>query len=404
MFTENLKKSDCCGCMACANICGKSAITMKHDKCGFYYPIVDETKCVNCGLCQKVCPMEDTFTGVDASPDIYALRNRDPQILKGSSSGGMFTLLAKWVISQNGVVYGVAFDKDYKVLHMRAQSMEEASAFCTSKYVESDLSKVYVSLSQDLKSGKTVLLTGTPCQIAGVQKFLRTRHIPTDNLYTCDNICHGVPSRMLWKDYLKILKEKYIAKDDRITGINMRSKRVSWKKQVMDVTLEKGNLESVMRHPSFNRFFLSLYGNRPSCFHCHYTSYKRPGDFTLGDFWNVENAGVTFDVEGGVNLVLVNTPKGQKLFDQLKEEADYQSVSKKASWQPHLEYSAKPPAKQAAFWHEYTESNDKEMIMRKYMQGSFLTKVIRKVTPFLRKTGLYGFAGKMYKTLLVRKK
>lgn len=93
--------------MACANICGKSAITMKHDKCGFYYPIVDETKCVNCGLCQKVCPMEDTFTGVDASPDIYALRNRDPQILKGSSSGGMFTLLAKWVISQNGVVYGV---------------------------------------------------------------------------------------------------------------------------------------------------------------------------------------------------------------------------------------------------------------------------------------------------------
>ena len=118
----------------------------------------------------------------------------------------------------------------------------------------------------------------------------------------------------------------------------------------------------------------------------------------------MENAGVTFDVEGGVNLVLVNTPKGQKLFDQLKGEADYQSVSKKASWQPHLEYSAKPPAKQVAFWHEYTESNDKEMIMRKYMQGSFLTKVIRKVTPFLRKTGLYGFAGKMYKTLLVRKK
>ena len=110
----------------------------------------------------------------------------------------------------------------------------------------------------------------------------------------------------------------------------MRSKRVSWKKQVMDVTLEKGNLESVMEDFSFNRFFLSLYGNRPSCFHCHYTSYKRPGDFTLGDFWNVENAGVTFDVEGGVNLVLVNTPKGQKLFDQLKGEADYQSVSKKA--------------------------------------------------------------------------
>ena len=101
---------------------------------------------------------------------------------------------------------------------------------------------------------------------------------------------------------LKPLKEKYIAKDDRITGINMRSKRVSWKKQVMDVTLEKGNLESVMEDFSFNRFFLSLYGNRPSCFHCHYTSYKRPGDFTLGDFWNVENAGVTFDVEGGVNL------------------------------------------------------------------------------------------------------
>lgn len=404
MFLDSQKKMDCCGCMACSQVCGVSAITMKQDKQGFYYPVVDTEKCVNCGLCRKVCPMEENYVGQNAEPDIYALRNRDSKVLNSSSSGGTFTLLAKWILERNGVIYGVAFDREYRVKHMRAECMETAGAFRTSKYVESDISAVYRDISQDLRDGRKVLLTGTPCQISGVLKFLRTKKVNMENLYTCDNICHGVPSRKIWKDYISILKKKYIAEDDEIISVNMRSKKVSWKQQVMDVKLRKGNIDEVVEEFSFNKFFLSLFGNRPSCFRCRYTSYKRPSDFTLGDFWNVENANVPFDIEGGVNVVLINTEKGKQVFSEICKEAQIHKVTKQAGWQPHLEYSAKPPKKQDEFWKEYCSTEDKEAVMRKYMKGSFLSKLIRIATPVLTKVGLYGFAGKMYKVLLVRKK
>ena len=216
---------------------------------------------------------------------------------------------------------------------MRADSAQSAAAFRTSKYVQSDPSQIYQSICTDLKNGLTVLLTGTPCQIAGVTRFLEAKHADTANLYTCDNICHGVPSPGVWKDYLKILESRYMDTDAQITSINMRSKRVSWKKQVMDVSVSKGNLLPVLEEFSFNKIFLSLFPVRPSCFHCHFTSYKRPADFTLGDFWNVDSAGIKFDVTGGVNEVLVNTEKGQKLFAAVRENAVCQPVSKAAGWQ-----------------------------------------------------------------------
>jgi hypothetical protein len=184
----------------------------------------------------------------------------------------------------------------------------------------------------------------------------------------------------------------------------MRSKKVSWKQQVMEVQLKKGNIDKVIDDFSFNRFFLSLYGNRQSCFQCRYTSYKRPADFSLGDFWNVENANIRFDVEGGVNVVLLNTEKGRAAFSKICGQANVQKVSMEACWQPHLEYSTKPPAKQEEFWKEYRAASDKEPVIRKYMKGSPLTRLIRTVSPFLRKMGLYGFAGKMYKILLVERR
>ena len=318
----------------------------------------------------------------------------------------MFSLLADWTLAKNGVIYGVSFDESFEVRHMRADSTEAAAAFRTSKYVQSDPSAIYDSICDDLKNGRTVLLTGTPCQIAGVCRFLDARHADTTNLYTCDNICHGVPSPGAWKDYLEILKTRYMDSDARITAINMRSKRVSWKKQVMDVSVSKGNINSVLEEFSFNKIFLSLFPVRPSCFHCHFASYKRPADFSLGDFWNVDSAGIKFDVNGGVNEVLVNTEKGRKLFAEISKNTAFQPVSKAAGWQPHLEYSAKAPGKQDVFWSEYNHARDleaKEALLRKYMKGSMLTRVIRKVNPILQKTGLYSFAGKMYKIVFVKK-
>lgn len=404
MFLDNHSKKDCCGCTACSQVCNASAITMKQDKCGFFYPVVDKNKCKDCGLCEKVCPMLENYTAQEAEPDIYALRNPSKKVLSESSSGGMFTLLAGWILQQQGVIYGVAFDDGFRVRHTRAESENDYQKFRTSKYVESDISEIYTQILADLKDGRTVLVTGTPCQISAVNKFLKVKRADTSRLYTCDNICHGVPSRKLWEDYLNILRTNYIASDDEITHINMRSKKVSWKEQVLDIRLKKGNIDKTVEDFSFNRFFLSLYGNRPSCFNCRYTSYKRPGDFSLGDFWNCEQAGLPFSIEDGVNVVLVNTPKGQAIFDLLKEQAETKAVTKKECWQPHLEYSAKPPAKRKEFWQEYLAASDKEAVMRKYMKGSLVTRTVRLLSPFLRKTGLYNLAGKLYKVILVKKR
>lgn len=406
MLTATQMKQDCCGCMACSFSCPKSAISMKEDECGFLYPEINHELCVHCNLCTKVCPLQNTYTGADAVPDIYALQNHQKAIVSESSSGGMFSLLADWTLAQGGVIYGVSFDEGFQVRHMRADSAEKAAAFRTSKYVQSDPSHIYQTICDDLANGLTVLLTGTPCQIAGVARFLEIKHADTTSLYTCDNICHGVPSPGVWKDYLEILKSKYMDTDAQITSINMRSKRVSWKKQVMDISVSKGNLLPVLEEFSFNKIFLSLFPVHPSCFHCHYTSYKRLADFTLGDFWNVDSAGIKFDVTGGVNEVLVNTEKGRKLFVLIRENAVYQPVSKAAGWQPHLEYSTKAPGNQEAFWTEYSAAADlktKEALLRKYMKGSTLTRIIRKVNPILQKTGLYSIAGKMYKKVFVKK-
>lgn len=404
MFLDSGDKNQCCGCMACSQICSVSVIEMKQDEKGFFYPVLDKEKCVNCGRCRKVCPMEENFVGQTAEPDIYAVKNKKEEVLKNSSSGGMFSVLAEWVLAQNGVVYGVAFDESFTVRHMRATGKEQVLAFRGSKYVESDISEVYRSLENDLKNSLTVLLTGTPCQISAVTKYLTQRRTDTEKLYTCDNICHGVPSRKVWSDYLDILKKKYIAADDEITYIHMRSKKVSWKVKTLDIRLGSGNIDEKVNELSFNKLYETLLLHRTSCFNCKYTSYMRLADFSVGDFWNAESSQLAFDIEGGVNTVLVNTEKGRTLFETLRPFMEVENISKEAAWQAHLEYSSKKPSKYEEFWKEYNEASDKEIVICRYMKGSLLTRIIRKMSPVLRKLGLYTLAGKLYKVIIVRKK
>lgn len=403
MFLDNQEKKDCCGCMACSQICPKSAIDMKKDERGFKYPDVNKEKCINCGLCEKVCPMKKNYVGQSAEPVIYAVHHRSEKVLQRSSSGGVFSIIADYILKNNGIVYGVGYDDGFVVKHQRATTKGEVNKFRTSKYVESDMTAIYDHIVFDLKCGYLVLVTGTPCQISAVTKYLELKHISQENLYTCDNICHGVPSSMVWMDYLKILREKYIEPNDEICFINMRSKKDSWKDKKFEIVLKHGNIDSIVKEFSFNRFYQSMYGTRKSCFSCRYTSYKRPSDITVGDFWNIDNAGILFDVSGGVSEVLINTEKGKKLFKEIEEKADAQTISKELAWQLHLEKSSRCPSKQEKFWDEYIYAEDKEMVIRKYMNGSFLTRLIRFTTPILQKTGLYGAAGKLYKIVIVRK-
>ncbi len=405
MLYEGQKKQDCCGCTACSSICPVGAIKIRSDAKGFRYPQVDQDKCIHCNKCRKVCPMEMTLVGKDADPDVYAVQNKNPDITAESSSGGMFTLLAQEIIAQGGTVYGAVFDSRFLVTHRRAQTMEQVAPMRTSKYVESDISGCFRNVAGDLSSGKPVLFTGTPCQVSSMNRYLELRRIDTSAYYTCDNICHGVPSRMVWKDYLDIMKTKYMKPEDQITGINMRSKKVSWKKQVMEIRTQDGCIKEAEEALSFNRLFLTLNLNRSSCFNCRYTSYARPADFSLGDFWNVEQAGITsFDTTKGVNEVLVNTDKGRELFEKIRDKAEVAKTDKEKAWQPHLEYSAAAPKTRTAFWEAYTSAEDKEPVLRRYIKGSALSRVIRTVSPILRKTGLYTVAGRMYRKVFVKGK
>ena len=402
MYFESHIKADCCGCTACSNACPKGAITMTADECGFVYPVIDEASCVNCGLCRRICIFKEKIKDSDNHGKYYAIRSKDDDLVLKSSSGGFFTLAANEIFRRGGVVYGVAYGEGFSVEHSRAENMDGASAFRTSKYVQSNTDGIFDSVRSDLTGGKTVYFTGTPCQVAGLLAYLSAKGTNTTNLYTCDNICHGVSSPLVFGDYMESLK-KHVDPADTIASVNMRYKRGNKARTVLQITTQKGDTVPVDDY-SYYRLFLNRIANRPSCFECKFTSYTRVGDLSVGDFWNDSEKEFPYDSGIGMNEVLVNTAKGQELFDIIKQNALSTEVSREKAWQPHLEYATQKPKKYENFWEEYLVTNDREQIIRKYLKPSPLFKVINTVTPILRKTGLYSLFGKLYKVVLVKKK
>ena len=401
-YSKTRDSHDCCGCYACEKICAVNAITLKEDERGFFYPVLDETVCVNCGRCETVCPMEKNYAEETAEPDIYAAVYKNPKVVRRSSSGGVFSVLCKWIIDHGGSVYGAAFDDTFTVKHERGVTVKDIRRFMGSKYVESCLEDVYEQAAEDLRKGKYVLLSGTPCQISALRSWMELKRVPTEKMYSVDVICHGVPSRKVWKDYLNIIQTRYAGSDHRVKAVNMRSKHASWEKQEFRILAEGKRIDREVRDFSFNKIFLSLNLHRSSCFNCRYTSYKRPGDFSLGDFWNYKQAKLGFSPKAGLSEVFVNTEKGRILFQEISANLNFQPISKELCWQPHLEFSAKEPKTRETFWRDYLLASDKEAVLKKYMKGGFVTKVIHVVTPVLRKTGLYTAAGKFYRNVFKR--
>ena len=191
-------KQDCCGCTACVQRCPKHCISLKEDEEGFLYPIVDENICINCGLCEKVCPWLNHLEPI--SPiEVLAVKNRNEAERMASSSGGVFIALAKEVLSKGGVVFGAVFDENWEVRHTYAETLEAVKPMMGSKYLQSRIGDSYQEAEKFLKEGRQVLFTGTPCQITGLHKFLRKEY---SNLLSVDFLCHGVPSPGVWRRYL----------------------------------------------------------------------------------------------------------------------------------------------------------------------------------------------------------
>lgn len=299
------EKKTCTGCLACHNICNHSAIGLRQDVLGFYYPSIDHKKCVECGLCSSVCP-ELHAVHKHSPKKIYSGWSKNDSIRMDSSSGGAFTEIAYSVLKQGGIVFGCMFDAHFRVIHSYIDNVTDLQKLRRSKYVQSYIGDSYLNAAKFLKAGRIVLFSGTPCQIAGLKAFLKKEY---DNLYTVDLVCHGVPSPKLWEDYKQYIENKEQIK---IEEIRFRDKKISW--IYFHMIIKGGNREYEGNYfkDRWLRVFLSDYYLRDNCYHCKYTSIERVADFTIADWWGYK--GKEKNDKGyrkkGVSLILVNTEHG----------------------------------------------------------------------------------------------
>lgn len=396
------KNEECCGCTACYSICPKDAIKMCPDREGFFYPQIDNDRCIECGLCKKVCSFQQENKQENSFEQRYfAMRSKNPEILYESSSGGVFSVLSDFILSQGGIICGVVLDSDLMVRTIATDQLKERDEMRGSKYVQSNLGDMYSMVEETLKAGRKVMFSGTPCQIAGVREYLNVRHINMKDLYLCDFVCHGVSSPLIWKEYINFLKKMFHSE---IEEFRFRSKQYGWKNMKMRIVTRDGDKSEVCNKKfSYLKLYSSLMITRPSCFLCKYTSFSRKSDITVADFWNVGSACPEFNDNKGISTVLVNTEKGEQWIEAMKERLDFQEVAKADCWQPHLEYSAVQPANRERFWQEYNQRGI-SFVLNKYGRGTITNNIIRMLTPVIKKMGLYVVAGKVYKLIFGRKK
>lgn len=341
-------KEDCCGCSACINICPKQCIGWEMDVEGFRYPKVHEEECVHCDKCLDVCPVSfyDNITKV-GSPEIYAAKSKEQENLLSSSSGGIFMELARVILEKKGVVYGVKFDSDYKVVYGRATTWETCVEFRGSKYVQADIMSSYMSVKKDLECGLNVLFSGTPCQIAGLKLYLGKEY---EKLYTIDLICHGVASPLVFHDYIAYVEQKH----GKIQKYGMRHKLAKGDRTIYYILFRNGKeIINCNDATLWSKIFYSYLVMRPSCHACKFTHFNRSGDITLGDFWGIEVEHPEFSNADGVSLVFANTIKGKALFDSIVGRLDSMESSKEHCICSMLYESTHPAPLREIFWKDY---------------------------------------------------
>ena len=307
-------KQDCSGCAACKSACAHGCIKMEADREGFSYPKVNSSKCVNCGLCDKACPILNIPTQNSIKKVIAAKNNKENERFL-SSSGGIFYLLAEYIINQGGVVVGCRFNEEMEAVHSIAESMEELKPLMSSKYVQSNTEGIYRIVRDKLREGRRVLYSGVPCQVAALKNYL---HKPYENLVTVDVLCHGVPSPKIFKEYRESLERRY---ENKTQSVNFRWKEKSWKRLFINVVFKNKKRHFLYSgYDSYMQLFLSDRIQRPSCFFCPYNTLHRPGDISLGDFWGIGKKHYEFDDNKGISMVLINNTTGADLWEKIASE------------------------------------------------------------------------------------
>ena len=366
-------KLDCCGCHACYNACPKSCISMESDSEGFWYPVINETECIHCDKCKAVCPAVNE-NKTENKPISYLGFNKNEIVRKNSSSGGMFTAIAESIIDKGGVVFGAAFNEKFEIEHIQVDNKEDLSKLRGSKYVQSRLNNSYTEVKDFLNQGKTVLFTGTPCQIEGLMSFLGDAD--KNNLYTQDIICHGVPSPNVWKEYLK-----YRANGNEIKDVSFRNKKYGWHYFSMNIETDRSKYTKRLDEDLFIRLFLDNTILRPSCYSCKFKKEVRISDFTLADCWRPNTVKSQIkDDDKGLSMIFVNSEKGKILFDEIKDcyvlqEIDYELA---ITSQSAATSSVKPNSHRSDFFSEFN-SCDFEYIDENWYGKSLLNNAKQNV-------------------------
>jgi coenzyme F420-reducing hydrogenase beta subunit len=369
------KKEDCCGCHACVSICPAKCIQMQSDAEGFLYPVVDESLCTECGLCESVCPVLNPPVQEGESV-AFAAWNRDEAVREDSSSGGVFNALMQRTFEKNGVVFGAAFDDSMTLCHQAAHNEAEGRVLRGSKYLQSVIGDAYLEARKYLKQGRQVLFSGTPCQIAGLYAFLGKEY---DNLLTCDVVCHGVPSPKVFSAYRKEMERRH---DARIRRIAFRRKNFGWK--LYSISLSFDNDMEYSRVLTKDPFMIGFIRNtylRPSCHACQFSRIPRVADISLGDFWGVQNHHPEWNDDKGLSLVIIQTDKGKKAFENcLKKMIVYEAdLDVAIQSNPCISGSVAPGKDRDSFFKDFEKLPFKIIIKRYMLPVSLRQRVVRKI-------------------------
>lgn len=380
---------------------------MHEDKEGFLYPMVDKSVCIDCGLCNKVCPIINPSEPKQPL-EVLAARNKNDEQRLQSSSGGLFILLAKYIIGQNGIVFGARFDKNWEVEHGYAETLDELLPLMRSKYVQSRIADAYKEAEKFLKQGRRVMFVGTSCQITGLKKYLRKEY---DNLLAVDFICHGVPSPGIWRQYLQEIRSKHNEATEKniishrslkstpiITGINFRCKQnegYTWKKFGFVVNAKESStdnqntviLSEISSRNLFMKGFLSNLYLRPSCYHCVSKNGASGSDLTIADFWGIQNYHPEFDDDQGTNVVFVHSPKGKMFLEVLSSQLETvrSSIVEGTASNPSYLKPVPIPQKYSVFWRTYARTQSVCTSIEIATHRTIRDKIVAKLKYYFRR-------------------
>lgn len=386
-------KTKCSGCTACYSICPHHAIEMVPDYEGFVYPEVDASKCTDCGACVKVCPILFDGTNKGYDTKFFIARAKSENVLNSSTSGGFVTPIAEYVFENKGVVCGVAFDNEFVVKHKIYDSCdadfnaEKALAEMRgSKYVQSDLGDIFVSLEQHIKSGRKVLFVGAPCQVAGLKAFLRQDY---DNLITIDFVCHGVPSPKLWTRYKNYQKRKYKSE---IKNISFRSKVYGYHKTTMKIVFENSKIYiGSPRTDLMLRSFFKEICSRHSCYNCKFKGIERCSDFTIYDCWRPDKLIDGFvDDDLGYTNIIFQSSQALNIFDKIeKKYVVYEITRQKFIEQiDDMVIKSATPHKKRNQYYSVLDEDALDCLGKKLLKITLKDKIIESVKIVLYKLGI----------------